>query len=134
VKIPEFEERLDKFEKMLVVRSMREDRTLLAVQDYIIGALGKQYMDSRPLDLRATSEETTCKVPCIALLSMGADPTGPISDLAKKKKKQVLMISMGQGQEPARASCSRRASRRAIGCCCRTATLAWASSLRWSST
>ena len=34
VKVPEFEERLDKFEKLLVVRSMREDRTLLSVQDY----------------------------------------------------------------------------------------------------
>ena len=101
IKIPEFDDRLDKFEKLLLVRAMREDRSLLSVQDYIIGSLGKQYMDSRPLDLRATSDETTFKVPCIALLSMGADPTGPISDLAKKKKKQVLMISMGQGQEPA---------------------------------
>ena len=32
---------------------------------------------------------------------MGADPTGPIVELAKKRKKQVLSISMGQGQEPA---------------------------------
>jgi dynein heavy chain len=99
--IPEFNERLDDFEKLLVVRSMREDRTLLSVQAYIISSLGKEYMDSRPLDLKAVTEEATCKVPTIAILSMGADPTGPICDLAKKRKKQVLMISMGQGQEPA---------------------------------
>ena len=101
VPIPEFNERLDSFEKMLVVRSMREDRTLLSVTDYIISSLGTQFMDSRPLDLKATSEEATERTPIVALLSMGSDPTGIISDLAKKKKKQVLMISMGQGQEPA---------------------------------
>ena len=101
VPIPEFNDRLNQFEKLLVVRSMREDRTLISVQEYIISALGKEYMDSRPLDLKGVCEEATFKVPTIALLSMGADPTGPICDLAKKRKKQVLMISMGQGQEPA---------------------------------
>ena len=101
IPIPEFHERLDNFERMLVVRAMREDRTLLSVQSYIISTLGKRYMDSRPLDLKAVCEEATARVPTIALLSMGADPTGPIVDLAKKRKKQVLMISMGQGQEPA---------------------------------
>merc|ERR1719261_1477762 len=58
-------------------------------------------MDSRPLDLRATTDEASFRIPVIALLSMGADPTGPIVELAKKRKKQVLSISMGQGQEPA---------------------------------
>ena len=101
VKVPEFEERLDKFEKLLVVRSMREDRTLLSVQDYIISSLGSRYCDSRPLDLRTTTDEASFRTPVIALLSMGADPTGPIVELAKKRKKQVLSISMGQGQEPA---------------------------------
>ena len=101
IPIPEFHERLDSFERMLVVRAMREDRTLLSVQDYIISTLGKRYMDSRPLDLKAVCEEATARVPTIALLSMGADPTGPIVDLAKKRKKAVLSISMGQGQEPA---------------------------------
>jgi hypothetical protein len=30
---------------MLVVRAMREDRTLLSVQAYIISTLGKRYLD-----------------------------------------------------------------------------------------
>ena len=37
----------------------------------------------------------------IFLLSRGTDPTGAINELARKKKKQVRAISMGQGQEPA---------------------------------
>ena len=31
----------------------------------------------------------------------GSDPTGAITELARKRKKQVRSISMGQGQEPA---------------------------------
>ncbi|KAG8470448.1 hypothetical protein KFE25_008869 [Diacronema lutheri] len=100
-KVPEYEERLSAFEKLLVVRCVREDRTLLSVSAYITESLGQRYMDSRPLDLRATEEEASHKTPLIALLSQGADPTGVIMELAKKKKKQVQSISMGQGQEPA---------------------------------
>lgn len=100
-KIPEFDERLDKFERMLVVRALREDRALLSSQEYVMHTLGERYADSRPLDLAALVEESTPRVPTIALLSMGADPTGIITDLAKKRKRQVLMISLGQGQEPA---------------------------------
>ena len=38
--------------------------------------------------------------PMITILSMGSDPTGKILDLARKRKKRVEGISMGQGQEP----------------------------------
>jgi len=99
--IPEFDERLDKFEKMLLVRALREDRMLLSAQEYMIDKLGERYVDSRPLDLAVTVDEANERVPIIALLSMGSDPTNLICDLAKKRKRQVLMISLGQGQEPA---------------------------------
>ena len=70
-KIPEFEERVDRFEALLVVRALREDRTLLSAQDYIEHSLGKEYVDSYPLDLRAVSDEASAFTPIIALLSMG---------------------------------------------------------------
>jgi hypothetical protein len=35
----------------------------------------------------------------VCILSMGSDPTDLIMGLAKKKKKEVLSVSMGQGQE-----------------------------------
>jgi dynein heavy chain len=100
-KVPEYGDRLSRFEKLLVVRCLREDRTLLSVASYISESMGQHYMDSRPLDLRSTEEEASHKIPLIALLSQGADPTGIIMELAKKMKKQVQSISMGQGQEPA---------------------------------
>ena len=83
------------------MRSLREDRALLCVQEYIAETLGKRYTDSRPLDVRALTEEADKFTPMIFLLSTGSDPTGAITELARKKKKQVRSISMGQGQEPA---------------------------------
>jgi dynein heavy chain len=102
VRVPDFEDRLTSyFDKLLLVRSVREDRALLCVQEYIMESLGKQYVDSRPLDLKVLVDEADKFTCMIFLLSTGADPTGPITELARKRKKQVRAISMGQGQEPA---------------------------------
>ena len=102
-RVPDFEDRIDQyFDRLLLVRSMREDRALLCVSQYIVESLGKRYVDSRPLDLKVLCELSADKfTPMIFILSTGADPTGAINELAKKKKKQVRSISMGQGQEPA---------------------------------
>jgi len=100
-RVPDYEERLGTFDKLLLVRSIREDRALLCVSEFIVEVLGKRYVDSRPLDLRALHDEADKFTPMIVLLSMGADPTNAITELARRKKKQVRAISMGQGQEPA---------------------------------
>jgi len=89
------------FDKLLLIRALREDRALLGVQEYVMDALGKRYADSRPLDIRALTEEANKFTPAIFILSTGADPTNAINELARKMKKKVGSISMGQGQEPA---------------------------------
>ena len=43
---PDYNERLDPFEKMLLVRAIREDRALLATDSYIKASLGKASADS----------------------------------------------------------------------------------------
>ena len=98
---PDYNERLDVFEKMLIVRSIREDRALLAIDTYIESSLGREFLLTAPLDLAALHDEASAYVPMITLLSTGSDPTAKINDLARKRKKSVLGISMGQGQEPA---------------------------------
>jgi len=101
-RVPDFEDRMtDYFDKLLLVRSLREDRALLCVNEYISETLGKRYVDSRPLDLRVLTDEADKFTPMIFILSTGSDPTNAINELARKKKKQVRAISMGQGQEPA---------------------------------
>ena len=92
---------LNDFERLLLVRSFRDDRALLAAQTYIANAIGQRFIDSRPLDVRTVEEEASCRCAIIAVLSPGSDPTGLITELARKMKRQVRSISLGQGQEPA---------------------------------
>ena len=97
--IPDFQERASSFQRALIIRLMRQDRTLPAVASYVAAELGQRYVDSIPLDFMIAHDESTARTPFICLLSPGADPTQMIEDLAKKKKKKTSSISMGQGQE-----------------------------------
>ena len=104
--IPEFQERANPFQKCLIIRSLRTDRCLPAVANYIKEEMGQQYVDSIPLDMLVAHEETVesghgSRTPFICILSPGADPTSLIEDLAKKNKKSMAgrSVSMGQGQE-----------------------------------
>ena len=87
--MPDLHERCSDFDRLLLVRCMREDRMLLSAQTYIANTIGKRYIDSRPLDLKAVEDEAHCRCPIIALLSQGSDPTALVLDLAKKHKKQA---------------------------------------------
>ena len=96
--MPDYEDRVDKFEKMCIVKSLREDRTMVAAQEYIASAIGQRFVESVPLSMETTWEETSPYIPVICLLSPGADPTKPIEELAKRKKIRMNGVSMGQGQ------------------------------------
>jgi len=98
-KLPALEGSLSKFERTMVLKALRPDRTLVAAADYISEALGPRFVESVPVNLEATWAESRNRVPLICLLSPGADPTRMIEDLAKRKKIKLLGVSMGQGQE-----------------------------------
>uniref|UniRef100_A0A7S1PHU2 AAA+ ATPase domain-containing protein n=1 Tax=Percolomonas cosmopolitus TaxID=63605 RepID=A0A7S1PHU2_9EUKA len=97
--IPEFNDKLSAFERLLLIRSLREDRTIVAAYDFIKSTLSAQYTDTIPVDLESIWKSSHCAVPLICLLSPGNDPTSMIESLAKKQKKEIEFISMGQGQE-----------------------------------
>jgi dynein heavy chain len=99
--VPDINEKLDPFERLLLVRALREDRTMLAATMYVGATLGKAFGEPQQLDLHACIEETRGTMPIIFLLSQGSDPTTTIEASAKKLKKKVFSISMGQGQEEA---------------------------------
>jgi len=97
--VPEYEGRLTAFQKLLLVRSLREDRMLVAAKDYIVDVMGKKYLVFKPLDIESTWAESSTKIPLIFLLSPGSNPNAAIEAMAKRKKIRVDAISMGQGQE-----------------------------------
>eukprot|EP00961_Rhodomonas_salina_P116167 1563835-Rhodomonas_salina.1 len=98
-RVPDFEDRLDKMHRMLVIRGLRSDRTMIVTKEYIADVMGQRYVESSPLNLENTHLESNERTPFVCILSSGSDPTDIILQLAKKKKKEVLSVSMGQGQE-----------------------------------
>uniref|UniRef100_A0A3P8WNT4 AAA+ ATPase domain-containing protein n=1 Tax=Cynoglossus semilaevis TaxID=244447 RepID=A0A3P8WNT4_CYNSE len=81
----EYEEKLDTFRKLLLIRSWCPDRTIAQARRYIAESLGQQYAEGLVLDLDAMWAESDNRTPMVCLLSMGSDPTENIERLAKNK-------------------------------------------------
>ncbi|XP_056221074.1 dynein axonemal heavy chain 8 [Seriola aureovittata] len=94
-----YEEKLDTFRKLLLIRSWCPDRTTAQARHYISESLGQRYAEGLVLDLDAMLTESDTRTPMVCLLSMGSDPTENIERLAKSKGAPCRPISMGQGQE-----------------------------------
>lgn len=99
--VPDINDKLSAFDKMLLVRAVREDRMMLAGTQFVEATLGREFAEPQQLELMDCVEETNGLMPIVFLLSQGSDPTTLIESCAKKLKKKVGSISMGQGQEPA---------------------------------
>ena len=105
VPVPDVEDRLDKMHRMLLVRSLRTDRTMVTADEYIEEAIGTKYIETYPLNMEKLYDEVEALVdapertPVIFILTPGSDPTDLIMGLAKKKKKDVKSVSMGRGQD-----------------------------------
>jgi dynein heavy chain len=99
------------FYRLLAVRCLREDRTLLAVNDFIrkidyidvpggkLPAMGPKYTETATDTVDTVYKEMESTTPVIFLLSAGADPTDSIETLARRKRRTIECVSMGEGQD-----------------------------------
>ncbi|XP_068620684.1 dynein axonemal heavy chain 5 [Battus philenor] len=94
-----YNDSLDVFRKLLLIRSWSPDRTLSQARKYIVDSLGAEYGEGRILNLESTWEESEPRTPLICILSIGSDPSAQIATLAKSKEIVLKAVSMGQGQE-----------------------------------
>ena len=94
-----WEVQLDKFRRLLLIRSLTPSRFFKAAIDFIVDSLGPKYGVGLVLDMEKMWEESDKCSPLICFLSMGSDPTVQIESLAKKRSIEYHIISMGQGQE-----------------------------------
>ena len=98
--------RLSSFERLLVIRAMRGDRTTLAVALWVREVLGAKFGEAVPFDLPASFEDAGPAVPIFFLLSAGvAVPMGELTKLGNQfgmteDAGKFVMVSLGQGQEP----------------------------------
>ncbi|XP_061631916.1 dynein axonemal heavy chain 5 [Phyllopteryx taeniolatus] len=99
-KIPNsYDQTLDCFRRLLLIRCWCPDRTIAQARKYIMDAMGEKYTEGAVLDLEKTWVESDARTPLICFLSMGSDPTDSIIALGKRLKIETRYVSMGQGQE-----------------------------------
>ena len=96
-------DRLSIFQRALLVRTLREERTVRAVRTFVVACLGKKFAEAPQLDLEASFADSTSQTPLIFVLSPGAAPIDYLMQLARAKGKAgpgLRLISLGQGQGP----------------------------------
>ncbi|KAM4714769.1 dynein axonemal heavy chain 2 [Anableps anableps] len=92
----------NELQKMLIVRSLRQDRVSFCITSFIVKKLGPDFVEPPVLDMKAVVEESTCSTPLIFVLSPGVDPTGALLQLAEASgmRDHFNALSLGQGQAP----------------------------------
>ncbi|XP_051799543.1 dynein axonemal heavy chain 2 isoform X2 [Acanthochromis polyacanthus] len=92
----------DEFQKMLIVRCLRQDRVSFCVTSFIVQHLDARFVEPPVLDMKAVVEESSSSTPLIFVLSPGEDPAGALLQLAEATdmSKHFFALSLGQGQTP----------------------------------
>jgi len=67
----EWESSCNELQRMLLVRSLRQDRVAFCVTSFIVNNLGSKFVEPPVLDLRQVVDDSTAKTPLIFVLSPG---------------------------------------------------------------
>jgi dynein heavy chain len=84
VEFPKDFAHLNRFQKLIIIRILRPEKVIPAIQQLVIKELGEKFVEIPPFDLESTYQESSCRSPLIFILSSGADPRGELENLALK--------------------------------------------------
>lgn len=98
VKLPPVAEKLGDFDKLLMLKVIREEKLIFGVKNYIEKNLGKNYLLSPPFSVATAVGDSLKSTPLIFVLSPGANPVIFLSEYAKEKSITIKKLSLGQGQ------------------------------------
>lgn len=77
-KLTSEKEEMRAFIQMVMIRCLREDRTLVASSNFIGSVLGQDYTEPISYPIEGIWAESLPHIPVLFLLSAGADPTSAI--------------------------------------------------------
>eukprot|EP00002_Diphylleia_rotans_P012132 TRINITY_DN2375_c0_g1_i1.p1 TRINITY_DN2375_c0_g1~~TRINITY_DN2375_c0_g1_i1.p1 ORF type:complete len:4335 (+),score=913.34 TRINITY_DN2375_c0_g1_i1:198-13202(+) len=94
--------KLTRFQKLVLVRIFRPEKSLNALQDFVMVEMGKRFLEPPMFDLSRSFLESAPNIPLIFVLSPGVDPVDDLFQFAAKSgmANRVQSISLGQGQGP----------------------------------
>ncbi len=96
-----WKDNLTMLQKMLVLRCIRPDQTIRAIQAFVSENLDPQFIEPPGFDLAAAFTDSDQCTPLIFVLSAGVDPSKDVLKLAEVSGNiNVVSISLGQGQGP----------------------------------
>ncbi|NXR16043.1 DYH1 protein, partial [Semnornis frantzii] len=97
-----WEAELDAFQKLLVLRCLRRDKIMNALQDFVTLNLHPRFIEPQTADLSVVFRESTATTPLVFVLSPGTDPAADLYKFAEEMKfsHKLSAISLGQGQGP----------------------------------
>lgn len=99
--LPEpFNDMLDQFEKLLILKIFRPEKLMFAFTDYVNQELGQMYIENQAVSMEAIYHDSDEKTPVVFILSQGADPTTSLYKFAREYNADQIItgISLGQGQ------------------------------------
>ncbi|KAG8439501.1 hypothetical protein GDO86_005633 [Hymenochirus boettgeri] len=98
-----WEDLLNSFQKLLVLRCIRPDKVIPAVQQFITEKMGSTYIETPTFDLHQSFLDSSPSTPLIFILSPGVDPLELLMKFAEEQEMggiNLQTISLGQGQGP----------------------------------
>eukprot|EP00794_Sanderia_malayensis_P012733 gene12733-14038_t len=97
-----WEESLDSFQKILILRCLRVDKVANAMQNFVKNELGSRFIEPQTTDLSLVFKDSSPTTPLIFVLSPGTDPAADLYKFAEEMRfsKKLSAISLGQGQGP----------------------------------
>lgn len=90
------------FQKLLLVKALREEKLVSSILHYIRKSLGEEYISMPTFELGKVFADTNSATPLIFILSPGSDPVASVLKFAKESgyADRLHIISLGQGQGP----------------------------------
>lgn len=85
VDLPRLFRGVSEFEKLLLLRYLRPDRMMSALQQFVAAQLGQSFIEPPSIDMREIEKEADRFTPLFIVLFPGVDPTPALEAIARSK-------------------------------------------------
>lgn len=99
-KFPTPWDELTPFKRLVLLRTIRMDKVILAMTQYVAASMGPRFVEAQPFALEPGYKAASPTTPFIFVLSAGSDPMASLLKFADDHGQRVETVSLGQGQGP----------------------------------